>query len=330
MIDYKNIPLNVIPSPEDNRDFPVSKIIAQVNVFPDEFCLEYKGEIKDQSIISSCVGHSLATCREITETQQNKKYIKFSPGFIYGNRELDDYMGEGMYPREALKNLLKYGAVVYDKFPYNLEVPEIINKVNQQKEQLYKYAKPYKISAYCRIYTVEEIKNALIQLGAISICVPIFESFYRINNDGIVPIPDQQKEKLYGYHQMVIVGWRKDSKWITINSWSSDWADKGKSYIPFEFPITEMWSITDNILPHPEIEPEKQKYYRIQMGAYKNKSGAEQIQKEIFDKIGFKTYITYINSLYKIQFGAFASEINARNLSKQIKSMGFDNFIVYY
>ena len=126
--NYKSIPLNTIPSPEDKRDYPISKLVAQVNVFPDQFEISYNNKIKNQGNIGSCVGHSLSYCREITEEKQNKKFFEFSPGFIYANRELNHYQGEGMIPREALESVKKYGCVVQSVFPFNDDYSVLKNK----------------------------------------------------------------------------------------------------------------------------------------------------------------------------------------------------------
>jgi len=328
-INYKSIPLNTIPSPEDKRDYPISKLVAQVNVFPDQFEIPYNNKIKNQGNVCSCVGHSLSYCREITEEKQNKKFFEFSPGFIYANRELNHYQGEGMIPREALESVKKYGCVVQSVFPFNDDYSALKNKFISKKDYLLKYAYPYRISSYCRLYTTNEIKNALMQLGAVTICVPIYESFYNTISNGVVSIP-KSNEKLYGYHEMTITGWRKDNKWITLNSWGGNWGNRGRCYLDFKFPIVEAWSITDDILPHPEPEPEKQKYWRVQLGAFKNKSNCEKYQKKIFNETGWKSYIVFIDGFYKLQMNCFINKTNAQNFSKQLKSMGYNNFIVFY
>ncbi|MCE5220044.1 MAG: SPOR domain-containing protein [Clostridium sp.] len=329
-MDYKSIPLNTIPSPEDKRDFPISKLVAQVNVFPDEFIIPYNHNILDQKQIGSCVSHSIeGYCRSTTEEKQTGKYQLFSVGFRYGMRDSDDYCGEGMCPREALDSSLKYGSVPYNVFPYNEDYPSVKARIEKDKDRLLKIAEPYKISAYCGLHTVDEIKNALMQLGMVTACIPVYESFYQTNSNGIVKNPNTN-EKLHGYHEISLSGWRKDNRWIVLNSWSSNWGDIGKCYIPFDFPFVEYWSITDNIVPHPEPEPEKQKYWRIQLGAYSTKERAINAQKKMFDKTGWKSYVTYIKPYYKLQFGAYINKVGAEFVKSQLKNLGYDSFIVYY
>lgn len=243
--------LGAIPSPDDPRDYKVSNIISMAANLPEEFLIDYPGEIKNQGSIGSCVAHSLAYTREITEAKQSGEFKAFSVGFIYGNRvgTIGELIGgEGMAPRDALKNLQVYGDVLFDEFPINDTYPVVSKSIEEDKDVLYEESKPFKITSYCRIYTVDEVKNALIQLGAVTICCPIYPSFYTVNRDNaLVPFPETDVEKLIGYHQMTIIGWRKDNKWVVLNSWGKEWGDNGKCYLPFNYPVEEYWSITDAV-----------------------------------------------------------------------------------
>jgi hypothetical protein len=240
--------LTAKPSPHDGRDFPLSKITRLVGEFPETYA-RVCGKIKDQGYVGCCVGESLAYCREICEMAQSGEYKEFSPGFTYGLRTDGQYVGEGTVPREALDNMFKIGAVLQNEFPTLEEMPTLKGKVDAVLEGLKPKAYPFRISAYARVYSVSDIKTALMQLGAVSIMIPVYGSFYNVSaNNPVVPIPTAN-ETLYGYHQMTIVGWRNDDTWMVLNSWGEGWGDKGVCYIPFTFPIVEAWSITDNINP---------------------------------------------------------------------------------
>lgn len=246
--------LGAIPSPEDNRDYNIAMLTPVQKTFPKEFKIKYPGKIKNQGDIGSCVAFSLSYTRELQEYEQSKEFKRFSEGFIYGNRAdtLGELLGrEGMIPRDALRNLRIYGNVLYEDFPHNDKYPIVKKIIEENKDGLYKKAEPYKISTYVRLNTVEEIKTALMELGAVTAMFPIYKSFYKTNKyNPICPIPDVGKEKLQGYHEMTILGWREDNTWIVLNSWGEDWADSGHCYVSFDFPIQESWSITDMILPH--------------------------------------------------------------------------------
>ena len=66
--------------------------------------------------------------------------------------------------------------------------------------------------------------------------------------------------------------------------------------------------------------------YRVQVGAYKEKTNAENMEKKIKSK-GFDTYLIKADGLYKVQTGAYSNKSNAENQAKQLKSLGFDTYI---
>lgn len=329
-MDYRSIPLRAIPSPEDKRDYTIARLVATVNVFPDEFEIPYNHEIKNQGTVGSCVAHSLAYCREIIEEKQLNQYNKFSVGFVYANRSASDIQTSGMIPREALQHLLNEGICDYDKFPYNEEYPGILTKFNPIKTDLLVNAAPHRISAYARLYSDDDIRNALMQLGPATACIKIAPSFYRITKQNPVMPYYEQNEPLLGYHEITLVGWANrfgKPCYKALNSWDTEWGEDGYFYIPFDLSMVETWSITDNIVPHPD--PLNPKYWRVQVGAYKVKENALKRQAELTAK-GFKTYLVQVNGLYKVQCGAFVNRDNANRLAQQLKDAGFSVYTVQY
>ena len=84
-----------------------------------------------------------------------------SVGYIYGNRSTSDYKDEGMIMRDALEAVRKYGDVEYSLFPYNEEVPYVIEVFERQRRSLFNEGYPNRISHYCRVTDVNAIKSAL-------------------------------------------------------------------------------------------------------------------------------------------------------------------------
>lgn len=253
LFDLNKIKFGVIPSPEDKRDYPITKLTSKLKTFPEEFCLE-DVPTQNQYDIGECVAEGLGYSSEVVEKVQSGKYKKFSRGFTYANREPSDYQGSGMMVREALKNKLKYGAVLYEDFPYEAEVPEIYKKLEPVKEELLEKAYKYRISAYAALRTDDDIKTALIKLRTPVVgSWYIYESFSRITpQNPIMPVFDKFAEKFYGYHCMIILGWKLingKEHWIVKNSWGNEFGDNGKCYAPFEINQVELWSTTDNIYP---------------------------------------------------------------------------------
>ena len=68
--------------------------------------------------------------------------------------------------------------------------------------------------------------------------------------------------------------------------------------------------------------------YRVQVGAFKNKTNAINLSNELKKK-GYNNFIVdSVDKLYRVQVGAFKNKTNAINLSNELKKKGYNNFIV--
>lgn len=77
------------------------------------------------------------------------------------------------------------------------------------------------------------------------------------------------------------------------------------------------------------VEPtSQQKYYRVQTGAFKSEINAKRLQTQL-KNAGFSVFIKYVDNLYKCQLGAFRNKANAEDLLQAVKSKGFDAFLIY-
>lgn len=80
--------------------------------------------------------------------------------------------------------------------------------------------------------------------------------------------------------------------------------------------------------PKTESKPTKdsETIYRVQAGAYKNKSYAEALYRELKAK-GFNTYLVQVGSLYKVQIGAYKVKANAEAAAKKLEAAGYKYYI---
>lgn len=71
-----------------------------------------------------------------------------------------------------------------------------------------------------------------------------------------------------------------------------------------------------------------EKLYRVQIGAYEKKEGAERTLKSLKDA-GFDGFINYSSAdkLYRVQAGAYIVFANAENMKKKVIKAGFPAFI---
>ena len=250
MIDFLQRVYGALPSPPDKRDYTLDRILAKVPALPREYIIPQKVAVRDQELIGSCVGFSLATAREITEALQGNPGM-LSPGFIYANREGHTTEEEGMIPREALGSLVRCGTPPLEEFPYNYTFPNVNRLLWQDYIRLMALAFPQRLTAYVRLTKAEDIKAALMETGPVLACYDIRPSFNQQTN-GI--IPDRlQGEASLGGHAMALIGWKVIDgveRWILQNSWGTGWGDGGYCYIPTSgYSWREMWGMTDRILP---------------------------------------------------------------------------------
>lgn len=66
--------------------------------------------------------------------------------------------------------------------------------------------------------------------------------------------------------------------------------------------------------------------YRVQCGAFSQKSNADKMLAEIKSK-GIDAFITQVDNLYKVQVGAYSVKANAEAQMAKMKSLGYDCFI---
>ena len=149
-----------------------------------------QGEPRKSQRVSSCVAHGCSSIKEDQEYYDTGLEIEFSPGWLYGLREKDDYQGEGMYPRQCFRALQKYGAVPYKFFPYDLRYDEIKPLIAEFREKGIELAQPYKITSYARVYSEEEIKACIYKTKTpVAVCANVTDAFEATGKDGIVRPP---------------------------------------------------------------------------------------------------------------------------------------------
>ena len=230
----------------DARDYKLV-YTASGTEFPDSFELSMRG-IKNQGAVGSCVAHSLSSIIEYYNYMQTGKDERMSVGYIYGNRSTSDHKDEGMVMRDALEVVRKYGDVKYDLFPHNKEVPEIIDLYESQSKKLFKYGYPNRISQYARVTSFNAVKSALMAGNPVLMAMCWFSDMEVV--DGVLTTGFEGYD---GGHCMFIYGW-DERGWKVQNSWGEDWGENGCMIVPYEMPIEEVWTLTDNIIGNTKVK----------------------------------------------------------------------------
>ncbi len=244
-------------SPRDDRDFKLSNITSITSTHPVEYKTNLpQGFIQNQFGFNMCVAFQLAYERRLTELKQSAFDNKFSEGWIYANRDTSDWQGTGMYMREGLKQLQKYGTCKKDNFNILKEYPDIKVDFNNIKSKYFQEAFNHRISGYFVVNkeNIEEIKYCIKNFGYCFVSIPIYQSFHSERKNGIIPIP-KEGEKFYGYHAVGLYGWDRYGCWYMLNSWGNTWNGDGTALLPCTFPLTEVWGIMDGIIDDVELYP---------------------------------------------------------------------------
>lgn len=283
-MDFKKRPLGVIPSKYDPRDYTIARVISErvAESLPAAFQLPLPPDAPyDQNGYGMCVAFAIGEIKQIQEFAERGVWTRYSEGYIYGRREFTDYTGEGMEPRQALANLLNRGVPQHQHFSDMGTFPDLNARLTlDTKNYLDRLAMPQRIGAYVRLNGEYEIKTALMQLGPVLYCIPVFDSFYR---GGDLSMPGES-ETIQGYHALILYGW-KDGRWLGLNSWGREWGSlEGKFTVPFGYPVSEVWSITDRKPLDPTV--------RMQIGSKQYRIGDKVYEMDVAPFIqGDRTFV---------------------------------------
>lgn len=221
-----------IPSRPDPRDHRVYRYMAVApEILPPSFKATPLVPVYDQDGYGMCVAFTLAEVKEAEEAVDRGKQVRFSPAFIYGNRGIFDIRGEGMSPRDALKQLRKAGVCPWSMYPILGIYPICRAGITREMRRA---ALPYVIKAFARAGAVNELKTAIYHTGPCMLCIPVYESFEELGPGGVVP-KVKDGERLLGHHAMMVYGWTADGYWKVQNSWGTSWGDGGRCLIPLDY-----------------------------------------------------------------------------------------------
>lgn len=224
-------------SKPDVRDYTAH---TELSEFPEEFELKMP-KVKNQMTVGSCVAHALSTVVEYFNEKETGTYEEMSTGYIYGNRRLTLHKGSGMYTRDAVNTVAKYGDVPNTYFPVNVEVPCAIEKFENDVDHIESIGYHFKFAEYFKLKDELSIKTSIMENGPVVFSMYWFDDI-KVKN-GIMQTKCVKTARTGG-HCMVIYGWNEVG-WKVQNSWGSRWGNKGNVVIPYNVPFKEVWGIKD-------------------------------------------------------------------------------------
>lgn len=235
-----------LPSPPDERDWPLSRITLPIRL-PPAVRLDYLvPRVPDQGGCGTCVGK--ATMNILNAYYNHTQQLPdegLSSLFIYARCKQEDGVPdtEGTYPRVALKIAQKEGACPKQDLPYSswikqgncLDMPQITDDMK-------KAAKMHRIKAYARLqdpdgYTsLAQIKEALAAGKLVLAGILVTGSFMDITKWSNKKVIGPPGGGIYGLHAVCLCGYDNNMQAVRgVNSWGSSWGDKGYFWLSYDF-----------------------------------------------------------------------------------------------
>lgn len=250
-------------SPRDDRDHVLAMYLPGLRLaasgLPDEVgtanVAAYPG-IRNQGMEGTCTGHAARSVKQTMERRQRRtrsgmsRVPEMGPRGIYKlAQQIGGYEGEeGAYMRDVCEALLHRGMTREKDWPYRARFDGLWQPqdIGQPVSRWLTYAKAWRIGAYARLNTVDEILFTLHHGGPVFMAMDLHESFMDTGPNGKVPLPAGE---VIGGHAMAFLGAsQSQGEFITANSWDIDWADKGFCRVRFDHFQTvehEAWAFTD-------------------------------------------------------------------------------------
>jgi len=216
---------------------------------------------------SSCVGHAISYLKEVQEYKfRGISGYRFDYVWIYGNRNIDDWQGEGEYPAQAIVKMQTDGVPKLDTnrafkntYTTNLDVANYDSAHLTAKDYASTYRSQLLAEAQTRRFTnsytatlyTDTIKNGIIANGGVLIEFWLTDDTYNARFNGGI-ITDIYSTPYTTTHLICAIGWKNINGidyWICPNSWGSWSGNNGIFYMPFNYTKSITCYIVSEITP---------------------------------------------------------------------------------
>ena len=243
-----------IPDKPDIRDYKYQMPAMHLAALPSSVDLKaFCSPVRDQGQLGSCTGFAMGVgLREFMDLKYTKTpFVQLSPMFLYYyERSLENTTNQdaGAEMRDGMKVLATKGISPEKDWPY--VVPKFKKAPTKTAQN---HARKYKIGAYARLTTLQQLKSCLAGGNGVAIGFLVYESFESdvVFRTGYMPMP-KTGEQILGGHAVFVMGYRDDvtapgGGWLKVkNSWGTGWGDRGYFYMPYLFVIptlvSDMWT----------------------------------------------------------------------------------------
>lgn len=234
------------PDIPDQRDYKYSnlvqqKLISTAGTLPSRINLRrWCSEVEDQQYLGSCTANAIVGMIECRRNYEKKGGLNFSRLFNYYNERVFIHMEQvdsGAYLRDGVKSARMSGICLANDWPYDLRKWK-----TEPSDSAYRNAINYRISKYCRINTLDEMKLSLATGRPFVFGFAVYDSFMsqQVASTGIVPMPSSG-ERMLGGHAVMAIGYDDvTGKFLVRNSWGKRWGLKdnhlqGYCWMPYDY-----------------------------------------------------------------------------------------------
>lgn len=229
-----------IPSPPDDRDYPLSKVVPYGATSAQPYVIPYEAPIEDQGNTMMCVDYALRGATIESEYQQRGAVLDLAHGYIFCSRKTTDFQGEGLILREALTAATRLGIPRRAQFDF-------IGKYADGRDLITKAIDgdglPTRMRGFVTLRNIVELYTFLTRFKYSAIIgLTLYESFLNTGPDGIIPPPSGA---ILGGHGMRASGIVLKNNKLMVrlpNSWGTHRGDNGFYYLDLsEHILWEMW-----------------------------------------------------------------------------------------
>jgi len=233
---------NIKPSRHDERDYIYrsnNKEILRESVD----LREWDTIVESQGNIGSCGANAITNAYELCVNRMYPDYFThLSRLFVYYNTRAeygDIQQDEGMFLRDGMKSLKKFGVCTEELWPYDEEKFD-----DRPTDESYEDAKKRIILKYQKLISTYYITEVLNNNKPVVFGMEIYDGFMDLNErTSTVSFPGR-KEKSMGGHAMCMVGYDMEKRlFLAKNSFGSDWGANGYCWIPFDYIRQEGYDI---------------------------------------------------------------------------------------
>jgi C1A family cysteine protease len=219
----------------------------------DEHLAEFMQAVKNQGDLGACTAFASAADREATAAQYENKKVVLSPLFLYYiERQIDDTLADGdtgSTGETSCKAQNQFGICPESVDPYE---PKTFN--NPPTAAQLAAALEFKNGAYHTLYNAQDVKLCINSGYRVRIGMTVFQSFEYIGHNGLMPVPNDEKENVLGGHELLIYGYDDSIKCpgahskgaVKIrNSWGKAWGLDG-----------DLWMAQELLSPDSIVSPD--------------------------------------------------------------------------